>query len=472
MIALLMLACTTPADDTQTTDTDTGAAQTLTDDERAAMDSWADTTVTVSFGETSVQADRLVFLLPLDPGADLPDLDVLFDLEVEGADAKAQDYNSSRSNRTGAVDVGGDDLDAALQAFTLTWNLGEPCLGTYEACMSGGSPAELTVVANDPTAAQRLSVQVGHTFDAGRAHGGPIKITKRIDKATPLLMVSGDQDTGTVTTAAERLAVYNDGALVGVIDPAVDTVEVSAAQGSALPTGFNVERVTDGALISLDWGDASAPLADDRDALTLAETEALDTWGDQGVLLLPSAEGDLKVQILGLTPTSTEAFQTTVDLTLDGRPVAVGLMDGWSEDKDVRSDMDALELALNGVDCPEPCSSWRADGDDILLRKRPGRIRYDTAYGAPSGSTLVGTVALEQGDQTLTLTYAETGTTLTVSGTAEGCALYGWTDGKLVARTEVPCNEPVAVTAGVPIGYVGEKHGDDYQGGLIFSPAD
>jgi hypothetical protein len=83
---------------------------------------------------------------------------------------------------------------------------------------------------------------------------------------------------------------------------------------------------------------------------------------------------------------------------------------------------------------------------------------------------LEGTVAMAQGDHTLTLTYSETGTTLTVSGAGDSCPLYGWTDGKLVARTQVTCNQAVEVTAGVPIGFTSELHGDQYQGGLIFSP--
>lgn len=484
LFVLSMLAC----GEEETTDTqvrDTGVEDGLSEEELDNLRSWENTPIRPRFviktafdgSETESQGDRVVVFVPLEEAGQLPDLSVLHDLALDSdgeAAAKAQDHNASRSNTTSSVAGGGVGRGGhvtLLKAFAMAWDDGEPCLGVLEECLSLGSPTEMSM---DVLEADLESFEVGfgHSFKMSEHHGGAVQISKRIDQSTPLL-ASGNTQTGWEVDgqAQARFLLYDGDRLVGSHGPYVDWEEIlRILEGVQAPSSVSGTLVEGGMLLTLGWGfqetseEGWAEMETAWEKTTQDEQAWVEGWEPAGAVLWPELK-NAEVDGLGMGASGSEELSLTRDVRgqthgQQNRLMAVGVTGGELAD--------GAELELDGESCELPCSSARQEGNDLVLRKRPGRISSSMGWGGPQGDPVLGDLVLRQGGDSMIIRYSQAGQSVSFTSDSGVCVAAAWQKGRKVSETEVECDVSYSFEGDLPAGLESDFDGKQYWAYLVF----
>jgi hypothetical protein len=255
--------CTT----TETTPTETTPTGTetvingLVQEEIDALATWTSRPVLITpvEGGPSFLADSLT--IAYSAGA-------LFELDVVTT-VKAQDHNSSRSNKTNTVafsdPLGDDDTNTTgtdEDLLTARWDGAPAC--TALPCPSNGRPdgasSRLVVVPNGALADGRLSMTWGETTDIAEdfggstsvgsviAHRGHVTVLKAAATDDGDIVVSSALDVATVTLLDGDEVVYE-----GPVQAGSPLAFVEGTTGASWPRGFAVESSAIGTEISFTW---------------------------------------------------------------------------------------------------------------------------------------------------------------------------------------------------------------------------
>lgn len=264
LLALLpLLACTgaDPCDADADTDTDIDAdtgtdTAVLDDDELAGLASWvsAPVTFTIAADGTTVVGARLAIAF----AGDVSSLELLTVL------TRAQDHNSSRSNKSGIADLGDgfDDDDTASPADGLVqmrWDGSAPCAAAP--CLSNGRPQG---------AASRLAIELGSALDDGEtfwtwgettpmeeAFSGYVALATCCRGHVTVLKAAATGEGG-ITVGSETtvgyLAVYSGDELAYEGRPnATALATISGVTGASWPKGVTIEETAVGTMVGLSW---------------------------------------------------------------------------------------------------------------------------------------------------------------------------------------------------------------------------
>lgn len=225
----------------------------LTDIELDGLETWALSEVTFELpNDTTVVAHELGILFPT---ADIDRLDVVSTL------TRSQDYNSSRSNRGGIVDIGDDDLDT----LHLEWD-GVRCVALP--CESGGTERNasrrLLVEPGDALYDGALDVVWAETTPRDIDFTGSLTLGARIasHRGHVTVLKLADDGGGSIDVSSPLDEVF-----VWVVDPATGNplheaqafggtnplASIAGTSGDSWPHGIRVTETAVGTLVSLTW---------------------------------------------------------------------------------------------------------------------------------------------------------------------------------------------------------------------------
>lgn len=275
LVAILALSACTPCPEDSaplgdsvgtedTTDTDTAVVDddALTTEELDALATWTSTTASMTLfeGGPVIEGDRIAILLA---GS-------LDDLNLDTVLTRAQDHNSSRSNKTASIAVGdgfgAGDSGGGPGLLSFAWDGRAPCAELP--CASAGRP---------DGASSRLTIAPGTSLDDGTLemtwgestameeefsgylsiggkgpgrprHGGHVTILKAAATDDGTLVITSE-------LTSEALTVYQDGSPVyeGKADAGALLATVMGTTGTSWPKGLSVEVSATGTLVSLTW---------------------------------------------------------------------------------------------------------------------------------------------------------------------------------------------------------------------------
>lgn len=246
---------TDSADTADTGETDPNA---LTTEERTALDSWTTNTAAMTplDGGPVYIGDRLAILLT---NATIEDLDVVT------AVTRAQDHNSSRSNKTSSIiadDDFGDGDTASAGKLTFAWDGRGPCAALP--CVSNERP---------DGASSRLVIEPGAAMDDGHTaltwgettgveeefsgylaiaykggHGGHVTVLKASATDSGTIMITTEMN-------SNYLAIFDDEGPLYEAKPelGVPLASISGVTGTSWPHGIAIDQTAMGTLVSFTW---------------------------------------------------------------------------------------------------------------------------------------------------------------------------------------------------------------------------
>ncbi len=224
-----------------------GGADTLDEDELAALDTWTASKVEFLVGPDRVayQGDRVRVIMT----------DLTGRLDIATNTTRATDYNSSRSNRSTStiieLDEPGGDGDPAL----LTWDgrvcSSTPCPGDYR---EAGQISQLTI---DFSGHDYLATSWGETTPRSEWFGGYVALGAQVDfrgHVTVLKAAAGGGDGVQVTCAPEAVNYFiMDGDEVVYEGRWSTDLVIDVEDGTGLPRGVEVVEGATGTELSMVW---------------------------------------------------------------------------------------------------------------------------------------------------------------------------------------------------------------------------
>ena len=235
-------------------DTGTPGDEALTAEEIAALGTWTERTASLApvEGGDAVEGDRIAILLP---EGSVEQLDLVTTL------TRGQDYNSSRSNKTGSTWAGDDfgDDDTATADHSIAWDGRDPCevLPCASNARPDGAVSALTVDPGDGALAMRW----GETTSMDETFSGYVALgCKGCGRGHVTVLKAAATDDGTIeiTSALDSkyVAIFLNGDAVYEGAPAGDSTPIATIRGvtgATWPSAFSVDETALGTLISLGW---------------------------------------------------------------------------------------------------------------------------------------------------------------------------------------------------------------------------
>lgn len=240
-------------------DTGNPAADELLQAEVDALGSWTARTVEILLegSERTLEGDEIRVLLP---DAKLADFDVVTAL------TRAQDHNSSRSNKTASIWVSDDfgDGDTGVDAdglLSMRWDGGAACarLPCPGAGRPEGASSRLTLNAGSALSDGLLSMTWGETTAMEEEFSGYLGLGARVagcGHVTVLKAAETGEGGLAITSAldAAYLGVFLDDAPLFEGKPSgAMLATITGSTGASWPNGVSIEETAKGTYVSFTW---------------------------------------------------------------------------------------------------------------------------------------------------------------------------------------------------------------------------